>query len=94
MLGNVYVSLGDGQAARQNYAKCFELKDRRLTQEENFRAAATNHMYMTGNLEKALAALVLYKQAYPRSTVASNLLGVVTCAWAERRGSARVPAGN
>ena len=77
MLGNVYVSLGDGQAARQNYAKCFELKDRRLTQEENFRAAATNHMNMTGNLEKALAALVLYKQAYPRSTVASNLLGLV-----------------
>jgi eukaryotic-like serine/threonine-protein kinase len=77
MLGNVYVSLGDGQAARQNYAKCFELKDRRLTQEENFRAAATNHMHMTGNLEKALAALVLYKQAYPRSTVASNLLGIV-----------------
>src|SRR5882724_2358860 len=77
MLGNVYVSLGDGQGARQNYAKCFELKDRRLTQEENFRAAATNHMNMTGNLEKATAVLVLYKQAYPRSTVASNLLGIV-----------------
>jgi DNA-binding winged helix-turn-helix (wHTH) protein/tetratricopeptide (TPR) repeat protein len=77
MLANVYVSLGDGQAARQNYAKCFELKDRRLTQEENFRAAATNHMNMTGNLEKATAVLVLYKQAYPRSTVASNLLGIV-----------------
>ena len=77
MLANVYVTLGDGQAARQNFAKCFELKDRRLTQEENFRAAATNHMNMTGNLEKALAALVLYKQAYPRSTVASNLLGLV-----------------
>jgi eukaryotic-like serine/threonine-protein kinase len=77
MLANVYVSLGDGQAARQNYAKCFELKDRRLTQEENFRAAATNHMYMTGNLEKAIPVLVLYKQAYPRSTVASNVLGVV-----------------
>src|SRR5467141_3973762 len=77
MLGNVYVGLGDGQAARKNYAKCFELKDRRLTQEENFRAAATNHMNMTGNLEKATAVLVLYKQAYPRSTVASNLLGIV-----------------
>ncbi len=77
MLANVYVSLGDGQGARQNYAKCFELKDRRLTQEENFRAAATNHMNMTGNLEKATAVLVLYKQAYPRSTVASNLLGLV-----------------
>jgi DNA-binding winged helix-turn-helix (wHTH) protein/tetratricopeptide (TPR) repeat protein len=77
MLGNVYVSLGDGQAARQNYAKCFELKDRRLTQEENFRAAATNHMNMTGNLEKATAVLVLYKQAYPRSTVAFNLSGIV-----------------
>src|SRR5713226_7947798 len=85
MLANVYVSLGDGQAARQNFAKCFELKDRRLTQEENFRAAATNHTYMTGNLEKALAALVLYKQAYPRSTVASNQLGSFTCAWAERK---------
>lgn len=77
MLANVYVSLGDGQAARQNYAKCFELKDRRLTQEENFRATATNHMNMTGNLEKATAVLVLYKQGYPRSTVASNLLGLV-----------------
>src|SRR6266849_9716904 len=77
MLANAYISLGDGQAARQNYAQCFELKDRRLTQEENFRAAATNHMNMTGNLEKATAVLVLYKQAYPRSTVAFNLLGIV-----------------
>jgi len=38
MLSNVYVNLGDGQAAKENSAKAFELKDRRVTQEENFRA--------------------------------------------------------
>src|SRR6266436_3695731 len=77
MLANVYLSLGDGQAARQNYAKCFELKDRRLTQEENFLTTAVYHFSVTGNLEKAVAVLVLYKQAYPRSTIAHNVLGVV-----------------
>jgi DNA-binding winged helix-turn-helix (wHTH) protein/tetratricopeptide (TPR) repeat protein len=76
MLSNVYVSLGDGQAARENSAKAFELKDRRVTQEENFRATGIYHMNTTGNLEKAIAVLVLYKEAYPRSTVASNVLGL------------------
>jgi DNA-binding winged helix-turn-helix (wHTH) protein/tetratricopeptide (TPR) repeat protein len=76
MLSNVYVNLGDGQAARENSAKAFELKDRRVTQEENFRATGIYHMNTTGNLEKAIAVLVLYKEAYPRSTVASNVLGL------------------
>jgi DNA-binding winged helix-turn-helix (wHTH) protein/tetratricopeptide (TPR) repeat protein len=76
MLSNVYVSLGDGQAARENSAKAFELKDRRVTQEENFRATGIYHMNTTGNLEKAIAVLVLYKEAYPRSSVASNVLGL------------------
>ncbi len=76
MLSNVYVSLGDGQAARQNSAKAFELKDRRVTQEENFRATGIYHMNTTGNLGKAVAVLVLYREAYPRSSVASNVLGL------------------
>ena len=76
MLSSLYGTLGDGQAARENRAKAFELKNGRLTQEENLRTTALYHMNITGNLEKAIAALVLYRQAYPRSTVASNVLGL------------------
>src|SRR5216683_6703515 len=65
--GAVYANLGDGQASRKNHAKAFELlKDRRLTQEENFRTTGGYHSSITGNLEKAIAVFVLYKQAYPR----------------------------
>src|SRR5713101_8053759 len=76
LLGSLNGTLGDRQAARMYRAKAFELKDRRLTQEENLRTTALYHMNITGNLEKTTAALVLYKQAYPRSTVASNVLGL------------------
>jgi DNA-binding winged helix-turn-helix (wHTH) protein/tetratricopeptide (TPR) repeat protein len=75
MLGMAYNNVGDQQASRKNFAKAFELKDRRLTQEENFRITALYHSAITGNLEKELAVLVLYKQAYPRSADAYNLSG-------------------
>ena len=76
--GAVYANLGDGQASRKNHAKAFELlKDRHLTQEENFLTTGAYHSSITGNLEKAIAVFVLYKQAYPRSTIAHNVLGVV-----------------
>lgn len=76
MLGSAYHSIGDGQASRKNFAKAFELKDRRLTQEENFQTTAFYHSAITGNLEKEIAVLALYKQAYPRSAFAHNLLGI------------------
>jgi eukaryotic-like serine/threonine-protein kinase len=76
MLGSVYHSIGDEQASRNNFAKAFALKDRRLTQEENFQTTALYHASITGNLEKEAAVLVLYKQAYPRSVMANNLLGI------------------
>jgi len=75
MLGMVYNNVGDQQASRKNFAKAFELKDRRLTQEENFRITALYHSAITGNLEKELAVLALYKEAYPRSADAYNLSG-------------------
>jgi DNA-binding winged helix-turn-helix (wHTH) protein/tetratricopeptide (TPR) repeat protein len=75
-LGSAYHSVGDEQASRKNFAKAFELKDSRLTQEENFQTTALYHSAITGNLEKAVAVLVLYKQAYPRSVYAYNLLGI------------------
>jgi len=76
MLGGAYHSIFDEQASRQNFAKAFELKDRRLTQEENFRTTALYHSSITGNLEKETAVLVLYKQAYPRNAFAFGQLGM------------------
>jgi eukaryotic-like serine/threonine-protein kinase len=75
LLGSAYHSIGDGQASRKNFAKAFELKDRRLTQEENFQTTAFYDSAITGNLEKETAVLVLYKQTYPRVALAHNLLG-------------------
>jgi eukaryotic-like serine/threonine-protein kinase len=76
MLGSAYHAIGDGQASRENFAKAFELKDRHLTQEENFQTTALYDSSITGNLEKETAVLVLYKEAYPRSVSAYNLLGI------------------
>jgi eukaryotic-like serine/threonine-protein kinase len=75
MLGMAYNNVGDRQASKGNFAKAVELKDRRLTQEENFRTSALYHSAITGNLEKEIAVLVLYQQAYPRSAEVYNLLG-------------------
>jgi len=76
MLGSAYHSVGDEQASRMNFAKAFELKDRRLTLEENYRTTALYHAGITGNLEQEIAILTLYKLAYPRSADAYNLLGI------------------
>ena len=76
MLGSAYHAIRDDQASRKNFARAFELKDGRVTQEENFQTTALYHSSITGNLEKETAVLILYKQAYPRSVFASNLLGI------------------
>ena len=76
MLGSAYHSIADEEASKRNFAKAFELKDRRLTQEENFQTTALYHASITGNLEKEIVVLTLYKQAYPRSPDPPNLLGI------------------
>jgi tetratricopeptide (TPR) repeat protein len=43
MLGHAYSSLSDDQNARKYFARAFELKDGRLTQEENFQVTALYH---------------------------------------------------
>jgi DNA-binding winged helix-turn-helix (wHTH) protein/tetratricopeptide (TPR) repeat protein len=75
-LGSAYHSIGDGEASSTNFAKALELKDRRLTQQENFETTALYHSAITGNLDKETAVLVLYEHAYPRSVDALNLLGI------------------
>jgi eukaryotic-like serine/threonine-protein kinase len=75
-LGRAYHSTGDDEASRKNFARAFELKDGRLTQQENFETMALYHAAITGNLEKESAVLNLYKLAYPHSVNAHNLLGI------------------
>jgi eukaryotic-like serine/threonine-protein kinase len=76
MLGSSYHGIGNDEASRKNFARAFELKDKRLTQEENFLVTATYYWNITGNLEKENAVLTLYQQVYPRSVNAANLLGI------------------
>ena len=76
MLGSSYHGIGQDADSRKNFARAFELKDRRLTQEENFLVTATYYWNITGNLEKENAVLTLYQQVYPRSFNAANLLGI------------------
>ena len=75
MLGMAYNNVGDREASKRNFARAAELKDRRLTEEENFRTTALYYSAITGDLEKEIALLTLYKQAYPRDVEAYNLSG-------------------
>jgi len=76
MLGHAYFSIGDGQTAKKNFARAYELKDGRVTQEENYQITDYYHSYITDNVEKELPVLVLYQQEYPRSVVAANRLAI------------------
>ncbi len=76
LLGRTHHSLDDSQESKANFARAFELKDRRLTQEENFQTTALYYSAITGNLEKEIAVAALYRQVYPRSVDAANLLGI------------------
>jgi eukaryotic-like serine/threonine-protein kinase len=76
MLGSSYHGIGEDEASRKNFARAFELKDKHLTQEENFLVTATYYWNITGNLEKENTVLTLYQQVYPRSVNAANLMGI------------------
>lgn len=75
-LGRAQHSLGQNQEARASFARAFELKDRRLTQEENFQTTSLYYSAITGNLEREVTVALLYRQVYPRSVDAANLLGI------------------
>jgi eukaryotic-like serine/threonine-protein kinase len=75
-LGRAQHSLGQSQEERASFARAFDLKDRRLTQEENFQTSALYYSAITGNFEKEAPVVLLYRQIYPRSVDAANLLGI------------------
>ncbi len=74
-LGTVYTNLGQTELAEQNRQKAFELRDRASEHEKLY---IMSHYYVdSGQLEKGITALELYKQTYPRDSIPYNNLAVV-----------------
>jgi eukaryotic-like serine/threonine-protein kinase len=71
-LGAVYNNLGQTELSEQYRKKAFELRDRASEREKLYIAS---HYYAdSGQLEKGIAALELYKQTYPRDMIPFNNL--------------------
>ncbi|MGH9551597.1 MAG: protein kinase domain-containing protein [Terriglobales bacterium] len=74
-LGTVYNNLGQSELAEKNREKAFELRDRASEHEKLY---IMSHYYVdSGQLEKGITALELYKQTYPRDSTPYNNLSVV-----------------
>jgi serine/threonine protein kinase/tetratricopeptide (TPR) repeat protein len=66
-LGAVYNNLGQSQLSEENRKKAFELRDRASERERLYIAS---HYYAdSGQLDKGIAALEMYKQTYPRDAI-------------------------
>ncbi len=74
-LGTVYTNLGQTELAEKNRQKAFELRDRASEHEKLY---IMSHYYVdSGQLEKGITALELYKQTYPHNAIPYNNLSVV-----------------
>jgi len=74
-LGAVYGNLGQNQASEQNRQKAFELRDRTSEHEKLY---IMSHYYGdSGQLEKGITALELYKQTYPRDSIPYNNISAI-----------------
>jgi tetratricopeptide (TPR) repeat protein len=74
-LGAVYNNLGQSELSEKNRGKAFELRDRASEHEKLY---IMSHYYVdSGQLEKGITALELYKQTYPRDAIPYNNLAVV-----------------
>jgi serine/threonine protein kinase/tetratricopeptide (TPR) repeat protein len=71
-IGTIYSNLGQSEMSEQNRKKAFELRDRASEHEKLY---ITSHYYAdSGQLDKGIAALELYKQTYPRDMIPYNNL--------------------
>ena len=71
-IGTIYSNLGQSEVSEQNRKKAFELRDRASEHEKLY---ITSHYYAdSGQLDKGIAALELYKQTYPRDMIPYNNL--------------------
>jgi Flp pilus assembly protein TadD len=74
-LGTVYTNLGQSELSETNRQKAFELRDRASEHEKLY---IMSHYYVdSGQLDKGITALELYKQTYPRDSIPYNNLAVV-----------------
>src|SRR5437870_2456056 len=74
-LGTVYNNLGQSEMSEQNRKRAFELRDRASEREKLY---ITSHYYGdSGQLEKGITALELYKQTYPRDFLPYNNLASI-----------------
>jgi serine/threonine protein kinase/Flp pilus assembly protein TadD len=71
-VGAVYSNLGQSELSEQNRNKAFELRDRASEHEKLY---IISHYYGdSGQLDKGITALELYKQTYPRDSIPYNNL--------------------
>ena len=74
-LGTVYNNLGQSEMSEQNRKRAFELRERASEHEKLY---ITSHYYAdSGQLDKGITALELYKQTYPRDMIPSNNLSAI-----------------
>jgi eukaryotic-like serine/threonine-protein kinase len=74
-LGTVYSNLQQTQLSEQNRQKAFELRDRASEREKLY---IMSHYYAdSGQLDKGITALELYRQTYPRDSTPLNNLAVI-----------------
>src|SRR4051794_26191226 len=64
-LSVVYANTGQPKLAAENAAKAYPLRDR-VSEIEKFRISSFYYFYVTGELDKYIEVLELYKKTYPR----------------------------
>ncbi len=72
-LGVAYADLGEIDHAVQYLTRAYELRDR-ATRRASLSIESLYHMFVTGDLEKAIQILMVMTQDYPRDNVALNNL--------------------
>jgi serine/threonine protein kinase/tetratricopeptide (TPR) repeat protein len=74
-LGTIYSNLGQTTLSEQNRQKAFELRDRASEREKLY---IMSHYYAdSGQFDKGITALELYRQTYPRDSIPYNNLAVI-----------------
>jgi serine/threonine protein kinase/tetratricopeptide (TPR) repeat protein len=74
-MGTIYNNLGQTELSETNRQKAFELRDRASEHEKLY---IMSHYYVdSGQLDKGITALELYKQTYPRDATPYNNLAAV-----------------
>jgi eukaryotic-like serine/threonine-protein kinase len=73
-LAAVYNNLGQATLSNLNAAKAYELRAR-VSERERYNISAFYYEFATGEKEKAIQAYQLWKQTYPRDSVAAINLG-------------------